>query len=102
MISDIETYKWGSFKEYIERSRIVNTNLVLAMFSTERDKALARFHIFHLEANEDQCLDIDPKRKTFSDNEIRQLVLDKYNVELAKLHSMEPGTQTEILKYLKG
>jgi len=102
LISDIETYKWGSFKEYIERSRIVNTNLVLAMFSTERDKALARFRIFHLEANEDQCLDIDPKRKTFSDNEIRQLVLDKYNVELAKLHSMEPGTQTEILKYLKG
>jgi putative transposase len=101
LISDIGNYKWSSFKEYLERSKIVNPHFALAMLSTERDKALARFHSFHMEANDDQCLDIDPVRKTFSDNEIRQLVLDKYNIELAKLHSMEPETQAEILKYLK-
>ncbi|WP_061212796.1 transposase [Syntrophomonas wolfei] len=99
--SDIETYKWSSYKEYIKQAKIVNSNFVLAMFATERDKALARFRSFHLEANDDQCLDIATKRKTISDNEVRQLVLDKYNIELAKLHSLESGIQTEVLRYLK-
>jgi putative transposase len=102
LTKDIGAYKWSSYKEYMEGSRLANPDFVLAMFSTEKDQALARFRSFHLEVNDDQCMDIDQERKTFSDNEIRQLALDKYNVELAKLHSMEPTMQTEILKYLKG
>ncbi len=103
LINDIGTYKWSSYKEYIKESRLVNTNFALAMFSAERDEALARFRSFHLEVNDDQCLDIDPTttRKTLSDNDIRQMVLDKYNLELAKLHGVGPEIQTEILKYLK-
>ncbi len=103
LVSDIEAYKWSSYKEYIEGpgSGMVNSSFVLAMFSSEGDNALEGFRNFHLEANNDQCLDISPASKTLSDNEIRQLVLDKYNVEIAKLHSMDPGIQTKILKHLK-
>ena len=98
---DIEACEWSSYKEYTKKTRIVNTGFALAIFSTESDKALAQFCSYHQVPNDDQCLDIDSAKKTFSDKEVRQLVLDEYNIELAKLHSIEPGVQVEILKYLK-
>jgi len=41
------------------------------------------------------------KRDTLSDNAIRQLLLKKYHLELATLHTAEPETHQKLLKYLK-
>lgn len=102
LISDIETYRWSSIGEYIGKRRMVNSGFVLEMFDNEKDKALLGFREFHQEDNDDCCLDIDTMKRTASDKELRQLVLDKYNIDTAKLHSMKPAIQSEILRCLKG
>lgn len=101
LVSDVRDYKWSSYKEYIEQQKLIKPNFVLEMFGKKKNEALTRFRSFHLEANDDQCLDIAVERKTLSDTEIRQLVLDKYNVELAKLHDLKLEDQDVILEYLK-
>ncbi len=72
------------------------------MFAENRDKAIEGFRDFNLAVNNDQCLEITSERKTISDKMIRQLVSNKYKLELASLHSEELETQVEVLKYLKG
>jgi len=98
----IELYKWSSYQEYIQEAKIVDVEFALAMFAGDRDQAIEEFRDFNLAVNKDQCLDIAPEKKTISDKMIRQLVLDKYKIELASLHSEKSETQMEILKYLKG
>ncbi|MFW5649683.1 MAG: hypothetical protein ACOCG5_11410, partial [Candidatus Alkaliphilus sp. MAG34] len=36
-----------------------------------------------------------------SDKDVRDLALDKYNIDLSKLQNMEQEIQDEIIKYLK-
>ncbi|MDI9475309.1 MAG: transposase, partial [Bacillota bacterium] len=48
-----------------------------------------------------RCLDIDEGKKTPSDKDVRDLALDKYNIDLSKLQNMEQEIQDEIIKYLK-
>jgi len=54
-----------------------------------------------MKSNNDQCLEISEKRKTLSDKKIRQLALQKFDIELALLHNEQVKNQTEVLKYLK-
>ena len=54
-----------------------------------------------MESNNDQCLEISEKRKTLSDNKIRQLALKRYHIELPSLHNEQAKTQMDILRYLK-
>jgi len=98
----IDLYQWSSYQEYIKEAKIIDTDFVLAMFAENRDKAIKEFKDFNLAINNDQCLDIIPERNTISDKMVRQLVANKYNLELASLHSEEPETQAEVFKYLKG
>lgn len=48
----------------------------------DKEKAIKSFREFNIEENEDKCLEIIPARKIISDKEIRQLVSNKYNLEL--------------------
>ena len=98
---DLEKYKWSSYKEYIKQSRIVNTNFGLRLFSPDKAKAIAEFRAFHKEITNEKCLDIGEEKRTLSDKEIRELVLSKYNIELAKIQNKEQGLQDEIIRYLK-
>ena len=52
-------------------------------------------------ANDDQCLEITPRKKTVSDKKIRQFVLEQFNIELASLQNEDPNTQIEVLRCLK-
>jgi len=101
LTNNIESYKWSSYKEYIKNPRLINPDFALKMFDEDRDKAITRFIRFNKEPNKDKCLEITEKRKTISDKEIRQIVLNKYNIHLASLHNEQPKTQKEILRYLK-
>ena len=101
LVKNIDEYRWSSFSEYIEEARLVNTDYVLAMFSKDRKTAVNKFKEFNMAINDDKCLEITPERKTISDKEIRQLVLEKYNIDFAVLHNEDPKTQIEVLKYLK-
>ncbi len=101
LVNNIASYRWSSYIEYMTKAKIVNTDYALAMFAEDRDEAIKRFKDFNMAENDDQCLEMTPLRKTISDKEIRQLVLDKYKIELAVLQNEDPGIQTEVLKYAK-
>jgi len=98
----IEQYKWSSYQEYTKEAKIVSVDFALAMFAENRNKALLGFKDFNLALNDDQCLDITAARKTISDKAIRQLVANKYKIELASLANEKLETQVEIFKFLKG
>ena len=98
---DIETYKWSSYTEYIGKMKIVNTDFILGIFDKDIDKAIKSFIKFNKEAVNCKCLEEKEQRKTISDKEIKQIVQNKYNIELATLQNQLPKAQIEILKYLK-
>ena len=41
LVKDIETYEWSSYKEYIGEKGIVDTDFVLSMWDTDRDKSVS-------------------------------------------------------------
>ena len=101
LTKDIASYRWSSYKEYINQPKIVNIEFALKMFHQERDKAIERFKRFNREPNHDQCLEMPTKRETLSDQEISHLVFSKYRIELATLQNAPPIMQDKVLKYLK-
>ena len=101
LVKSIDEYKWSSFNEYIKEAEIVNVDYALAMFANNRKTALKGFKEFHMAANDDQCLEITPRKKTVSDKKIRQFVLEQFNIELASLQNEDPKTQIEVLRCLK-
>ncbi len=103
LTKNIESYHWSSYIEYteIEKAGIVHTEFVLGMFDQDRERAIKRFLAFNAELNNDKCLEVAEKRKTLSDKEIRQLVLNRYNMDLATLQNRPQKIQIEVLKYLK-
>jgi len=101
LTNNIDLYKWSSYKEYTSKTKMVNVDFTLALFDKDKDKAIKKFIIFNKESNNDQCLEVPEKRRTMSDQKIRQLALKKYNIELALLHNEQAKTQMEVLKFLK-
>jgi putative transposase len=101
LVKKVDEYKWSSFNEYTKETQIVNTDYALAMFSEDRKMALKKFKEFNMMDNNDKCLEITPERKTISDKKIRELVQEKYNIELASLHNEDSKTQIEVLRFLK-
>ncbi len=98
---NIASYRWSSYLEYITKVKIVKVDFALGMFSENRDTAMRKFKEYNMAANDDKCLEITRERKTISDKEVRQLVIDNYNIELATLQNEEPRKQKEILEFVK-
>ena len=101
LTKDIEQYEWSSYREYVGKAEIVNTGFILGMLDKDRDKAIKKFIAFHMEATNDKCIEVTEERRTLSDKDLRQLVLSRYNMELAILQNQSLETQKGVLKYLK-
>jgi len=89
------------FVEDRDHSRYIETFFALQMFSSDKKEAVAKFGKFHAEITDNRCLDIDEGKKAPSDKDVRDLALDKYNMDLSKLQNMEQEIRDEIIKYLK-
>jgi REP element-mobilizing transposase RayT len=98
----IEQYAWSSYGEYIGEAEIVNVEFMLGMFDEDREKAVKKLITFHMETNNDKCLEVTEDRRTLPDKELRQFVINRYNMELASLQSQPLQTQREVLGVLKG
>jgi putative transposase len=59
MVARAEDYRWSSFQEYLKEPQICDTKFMLGLFSANLPSALAEFKRFHLEKNEDRCLEFD-------------------------------------------
>lgn len=57
MVKKLKEYKWSSYNEYINTSKIIDTDFALKMFSEDKNTAIQRFISFNDEKNEDKCLE---------------------------------------------
>ena len=63
IVNNIVDYSWSSYREYIGRPRICNTEFALSLFSEDRAKAVKLFKEFNLTENNDQYLEYDQNRR---------------------------------------
>ncbi|MEG6615166.1 transposase [Peptococcaceae bacterium 1198_IL3148] len=100
LANSVSTSKWTSYKEYLDRAKLVNTDYGLNLFSRDREKALALFTTYMNEENEDQCLDDEQKVK-LSDDELRQYLDTLGITNISTLQQMEKAKRDELLIQLK-
>ena len=97
---DIKEYKWSSYNGYIGRSRIINTDFVLEIFSGNREKAINLFIEHSNEQNEDKCLDYDEKMR-LTDNDVKEQ-FRKLGIEnISELQRLEKSKRNAVIKELK-
>ena len=63
MVRKIADYKWSSYNEYVDKSRIVNMDCVLQMFSANRTQSTELFKKYSKEKKDDQYLEYEKKVK---------------------------------------
>lgn len=96
---EMETYPWSSYREYIEKSRLIDSDFALGMLSPEPQVAIKRFHRFMNEKAEDIKIIVHGK---LTDKEAK-LEIQRI-AELARpteIQIMEKGKRDEVLRQIK-
>lgn len=84
-ISTIDKYKWSSYKEYINKPKIVNTNYILKLFSDTKSAAINNYKTYMniIGKNEDiKSIMIEDK---MSDNEAIQFIESSFNISIGNV-----------------
>ncbi len=100
IVKEIEDYKWSSYNEYIDKPKIVNTEIVLHRFSTNNHQSIELFTKYTKENNNDQCLEYEQKVK-ISDDEIRNYFLQYGLKNISELQQLEKNKRNEIIREVK-
>ena len=101
-VSDVATYQWSSYSEYVESAKIVDKAYVLNMFSDNPNEAIGRFGQFLRETNSDVCLEIPEVKVNVSDDILRQRVRQQFGIDAIKICNEMREKQDHILRILKG
>ncbi len=101
LVKKVSQYTWSSFKEYTNKTKLVNVNYILNILNNDREKALKKFIQYNDEMNKDLCLEIEEKhRKT--DEEARDVIKQLCKVQKAsELQELEILKRNMFLKALK-
>ena len=101
MVKKIKDYKWSSYNEYINTSKIVDTDFALKMFSEEKDIVVRRFMSFNNEKNEDKCLEYK-ENKRLNDDEAREIIKDIIKVKkISEIQRFEKEKRNEVIRKIK-
>ncbi len=92
--------KWTSYKEYIERSQMVDVDYAFNYFSKIRSRAIPLFIEFMNADNEDQCLD-DVEKIKLSDDEVREHVRKLGMSNHTMLQQMDKDERDDVLRKLR-
>ncbi|MDD4753897.1 MAG: transposase [Desulfitobacteriaceae bacterium] len=101
LVRDIDQYKWSSFNEYVNETKVVDVGFALEMFNSDRETAKKSFTQYNKEVNDDVCLDIEEKHR-ITDEEARDIIKIVCQVENAPdLQKADIATRNAYLKELK-
>ena len=92
--------RWTSIHEYVGKTKIVDINSVLQLFSPDRKKAIQLFTTYMNGVNNDQCLD-DHVKVRMSDSEVREYLCELGINNSSMLQNMEKGNRDATLAKLK-
>lgn len=90
--------KWTSINEYISKATIVDIDLGLSLFSSDKEKAIKLFMKYMAESNDDQCLEDKVK---ISDSEVIEYLYKLGVSNISELQKMEKEKRDDILARLK-
>ena len=96
----VEDYKWTSYHEYSSKQTLIDRGFILALFASERHQAIEKIKNYMNENNEDICLDYQ-ETKRFTDEEVREIISEKYGVIPGKFLLLDKEEQNIILKNIK-
>ncbi len=97
---DVFDCKWTSINEYINKSKIVDTDYGFNLFSNNRNEALRLFIEFNKKTNDDVCMEeIDNIR--VQDIEIKKYLLKQGIININQLQKMKREDRDELLRKIK-
>lgn len=79
-IAKLEEYRWSSYQEYVNKSKLVNTEFILSLFSKNRLSAVELFKKFNNEIIEKDKLEYELKNK-YTDEELIEILKHELNEE---------------------
>lgn len=111
MVNRAEDYPWSSYREYINSGRYqtrINIELVLGLFSDNKQKAIDCLKIFTEETTQEEFIDIgnkveNPQKPVGKTKDTAETLLLNFGFSLVELREMEDKKKrNEIIKRLKG
>jgi putative transposase len=100
-VKNLREFKWSSYGEYIDHSRIVDREFIFGIFANEREKAVACFKQFMKEQVEDNCIEAND-RKRLTDQELKITIQEYVGImRPIELQHMEKVKRDEFLRKIK-
>jgi len=97
----METYQWGSYREYLEKIRLIDTEFALGIFSPEADVALGMFKRFMNEKTEDNSIKIHGTYR-LTDQEAKLAIQKIAEVTIpTEIQTIEKEKRNELLRQIK-
>lgn len=101
MASDIASYRWSSYMEYMGEAGICDVDFALDMFSKDRAEAIKLFKEFNMIENQNRCLDYDQEVR-LNDAQASAFIQSVSGVKsLSEIALFEKGKRNEVLKSCK-
>ena len=98
---DIKEYRWSSYNEYINKSKIIDNDFILDLFRSDRNGAKILFEEFHKIEVDSQCLEIDETRR-LKDNEAIEIIKKICNIthciDMQRFHEGERDRYPKIIE----
>jgi putative transposase len=106
IVNHAEEWKWSSCRGYYGKSLypeiMLDSHLILKMFSNNIFTARGRFKEFNERRNDDKCLDASEKQRRLSDEQARLEIKKRLGmVEIAQVKSLPKVKRNELLKKVK-
>ena len=102
IIKNPQEYKWSSYNEYLDGSKIVDDDFVLSIFSENKTAAIQRFISFNDKESEDKCLENEVNKRV-DDKEARKIIKIIAKVEnIGDIQGFEKEKRDKIIKGIKG
>lgn len=99
IVSQLEDYKWSSYREFIYENNIVDKTFILDIYSNNISNAVDSFQKHHIEVGDDECLDIE-ENKILSDKELKNII-NKLNINIDEIDLLDKKNRNKVLRRLK-
>lgn len=106
MVKKVEDWKWSSCQMYYGKPTnsvgLLDSALILGMFSSDKDTAIAKFKIFNEAESNYKCLE-DELRPRVTDEFARYEIIKRIEgIEIAQVKSLPKAERDEVLRKIKG
>jgi len=96
----VANYRWSSYGEYLDKPKITDTDFILKIYSTDKQRAVSAFVKHASESNNDKCLEYVEIRR-FSDEDLLDYIKENYGVGKSSFQFLQQPDLGQIIRGLK-